>query len=150
MSGRVRVTLDDGRRVTGYRKTLRVQSKRRERTPPHLLPNYTLTFILPPTMSLLFGPGHVPGLIGVVIGDLGEVRVCGKNRDWVISQAGELFRSRRMEGRAPIRINAVLTRDDEPGPTVSGPIRKGASAPCEIMFSGHGATIVQLHSMRHI
>ena len=68
MSGRVRVTLSDGRRVTGFRKTLRMQARR---TPRHLLPDWQLSFMLPDGISL--HPDFRHGVAGAVVNALRHV-----------------------------------------------------------------------------
>jgi hypothetical protein len=53
MSGRVRTTLADGRRVIGYRKTLR---RNLPRTPAHETPELRLIFLLPATLAFATAP----------------------------------------------------------------------------------------------
>lgn len=81
MSGRVRTTLADGRRVTGFRKTL----KRRERIPPHLRPDWSLA-IRRNDFGLLLLPTGPTNTIGVRVYADGIIEARGKNRAWVIDQ----------------------------------------------------------------
>lgn len=66
MSGRVLVTLADGRRVRGYRKTL---ARRAPRTPAHLREDWLLSLILPEDDMRFIGlaDGHTK-VMGVEIG----------------------------------------------------------------------------------
>lgn len=146
MSGRVSVLLSDGRRVTGYRKTLRVATKR---TPQHMLPDWKLSFVLPPALGFTLPTGPYPGIIGVRIGELGLVTIAGKSRDWVIGQSAK-FWSQVCRRHAVREIDAVLTRADEPGPTLSGPIRKGATTTCRLKFDDLGAVVIWGSTMRRV
>jgi hypothetical protein len=82
MSGRVKVTLPSGRRVTGYRKTERTiehRSKPRER------PMLRIAFQAP--ARLLLTPTAVSGVIGVSVKDPGPmVEVLGTDRGWLFKQ----------------------------------------------------------------
>lgn len=129
MSGRVRVTLADGRRVTGFRKTL----AQRSRTPQHLLPDWTLTFQPPASFTWHLAPGPFPGVMGASVGELGRLTITGKNKDFVLRQAALVW-SKLCHDRAIDRVSAVLARADEPGPTASGPVRKGETIACTLHF----------------
>src|SRR5216684_4016769 len=89
MSGRVRHTLADGRTVRGYRKTLK---QRAARTPPHLLPDWHLSFFLPENDMRFLGvtEGPYASLIHVIITRIGHstrVEASGKDRNWVLGLA---------------------------------------------------------------
>jgi len=112
--GRVRVTLADGRRVIGYRKTLTQRAPRRW---AHELPDYTISVIL---RGSSVKPGETFGIIGIETPAADHVRVTGRNKDWVIGQ----MRAFLQRIGVP-RHEATITRADEPGPTDSGPLRKG-------------------------
>lgn len=86
-------------------------------------------------------PGPVPGVLGATIGEPGLVEVRGKRRDWVLAQATLLW-SKLCRDRLRDRISATLTRADEQGPTLSGPIRKGVTIECELVFDGRTTEIV--------
>jgi hypothetical protein len=116
MSGRVRVTLADGRRVTGFRKTLAQRAPRRA---AYALPDYVVSVVL---IGKSVRPGETFGLTGVETPAHDRVSVAGKNKDWCVGQM-RLFLKRI----GVPRHQATLTREDEPGPTDSGPVRKGYS-----------------------
>ena len=104
---------------TPGRKT---EIQRARRRPGHEMPDCTVSMVLPRDKSLKPGPNPFK-LIGVSVATIGvhvHVTVAGKNREWVIGQARDFLA--RMD--IP-RLEAVLTRADEPGATVSGPVRKG-------------------------
>jgi hypothetical protein len=144
MSGRVRVTLSDGRRVTGYRKTL---TERAPRTPAHMMPDWRLSFILPGTLGL--GLASYPGIIGVEAWPTGWVEVSGKNREWVMRQAVLFLRQVAPQGIAS-PLNARLQRDAEQGPTQSGPMHAREDRGITIDFNGRSATQITGHAMRPI
>jgi hypothetical protein len=112
LSGRVRVTLSDGRHVVGYRKTL---ARRAPRTAPHLLPDWRLSIVLPRTDLRFLGLnlGHVPGVIGAVLHPLDRLEIAGKNRDWVLRQAVAFVR--RVAPTFIGQLEGVLERDAYPG-----------------------------------
>jgi hypothetical protein len=118
MSGRVRITLADGRRVTGYRKTLR---QRRESVPTDKLPDWVLRYQLPDELafSVSTGPTGVMGVTVVIPGPTVEAR--GKNKDWVEQQASA-FLTRIAAGLIQ-GVDGVLTRDPYPGVTDGAPWR---------------------------
>lgn len=82
MSGRVRVTLADGRRVTGFRKTL---ARRAPRRPSHLMPDWLLA-IHPRAFGILCLPSGPTVVTGVRVTPDGFVESRGKSRAWVIAQ----------------------------------------------------------------
>lgn len=82
MSGRSRVTLPDGRRVTGFRKTL---NRRAPRAPSHLSPDWSLT-IHRRDFGLLLLPSGATNTIGVKVYVDGIIEARGKNRKWVVDQ----------------------------------------------------------------
>ena len=161
MSGRVRVTLSDGRRVTGFRKTLRMRARR---TPPHLLPDWQLSFMLPDGISLhpdfrhqgVDGVardgrqrpdalrGH--GVAGAAVNALRHVTVTGKSRDWVCGQADALMRKCGWRGSLKCR----LTRAAEAGPTVSGPPRPAIDRVVVLDIGGRGSTMTDGLAMRQL
>lgn len=86
MSGRVRVNLADGRRVTGFRKTLRQNPRLR----PEDRPELRFTFMLPPALAF----STRAGVYGFATVDPdGMVTVRGRERDFVLRKAGEFLRS---------------------------------------------------------
>lgn len=88
MSGRTRTTLSDGRRVTGYRKTL---AQRGTATPAHEMPFYRLSFPLPGALALLASFGAPTNVLGTKFIAGGHVLVEGKDLDWVRRQAAKLI-----------------------------------------------------------
>ena len=103
MSGRVRVTLKDGRRVIGYRKTERAIETRRR---PHEMPDWRLSFIAPP--ELFVTPSIKTGVVGVSVLPPDMVEVRGKNRGWLFDQ---LFAFLREIEAGPFTVHAVLARE---------------------------------------
>lgn len=100
------------------RKTDRVVGSRRA---SHDMPDVSVSMILPWDKSVK--PGETFGLISLVlerIGSSDHATITGKNREWVIGQASTFLRHMEIP-----RLQAVLRRADEPGPTLSGPVRKG-------------------------
>jgi hypothetical protein len=144
MSGRARVTLADGRRVIGFRKTL----ARRPRTPPHLLPQWRFSFEVPPEsggFALL--PGPYPGVIGIAVGKGGHIEIAHRDRRWMLNQVAEFLRKAVPYGFLH-PIPAVLERGDEPGPTLSGPLRKGEKRACTIVWTGREPLLIEGAAMR--
>ena len=141
MSGRVRVTLSDGRHVTGFRKTLRMRARR---TPPHLLPDWQLSFMLPDGISLHPDFGH--GVAGAVVNALRHVTVTGKSRDWVCGQADALMRKCGWRGSLKCR----LTRAAEAGPTLSGPPHPAIDRVVVLDIGGRGSTMTDGLAMRQL
>ena len=118
MSGRVRTVLSDGRRVTGYRKTLR----RNERTRPEDRPELRLTFILPEVFAFATSPGEYAG---ATVEHDGLVTVRGKDRDYVLRKAGEFLRSIAAGLTLAEPISATLFCPRYPGPNPEAPWREG-------------------------
>lgn len=146
MSGRVRVTLSDGRRVTGFRKTLRV-NKRIPRTPDWQLPDWRLSVVLPDDLAFAFSPGLFPGIIGVTIGKGGLIEVVGKSKNWVIGQVVS-FLQKVAKDRPYRKFRVCLVRAPEQNPTISGPSRPGETVVLEIELRGGRATVVGKTAMR--
>jgi len=140
--GRRRVTLSDGRRVIGYRKTLAQRAPRRA-VPWHLLPWWNLSFELPGMSSVGV---VVHPMIGVTVRD-GHVEVAGKNKDWVLDQAVCFLRTVMPQG-LPSVINVRLQRDTETPPSLSGPSRPGVDTVTQIYFDGDKAHVGSPTSMR--
>lgn len=132
MSGRVRVTLPTGRRVIGFRKT---EVERGPRTPAHLLPDWTLWFMLPEGTSVRTGFEH--GIVGLKIEAIGAeqfVTVKAKSKPWAIDQAIKLMRRLGIT-----RVKVRLTRPAEPGPTLSGPLRRSEDHVTELVADPYRA-----------
>lgn len=107
--------------------------RRARRTPMHLLPDWRLSFSPPPSFTWHLPPGPLPGVIGATVGELGQINIIGKRRDFVIEQGARAW-SKLCKDRPCPSIDAVLERGDEPGPTLSGPIRKGEIIVCKLEF----------------
>lgn len=135
MSGRVRTTLADGRRVTGYRKTLR----RNERTKPEDRPELRFTFTLPYPIALLTLAGEYAG--GATVDIDGMVTVRGQDRDWVLRKAAEFLQgiARDLTWEP---ITATLFCPSYPGPTRSSPVRPGYSDGYEITIATSKPAVV--------
>lgn len=93
--------------------------------------------------------GPVPGIIGATVDPVGCVQIRGKKRDWVIGQAALLW-SKFCRQHACHRINAVMRREDEGGPTLSGPVRKGMQFTCELAFDGQTTVLITGPAMRRV
>ena len=144
MSGRTRVTLPDGRRVIGFRKT---NARRAPRIPLHLLPDWRLGFLAPAHTALLLPPGKHPSIFGVTIDPVGYVQIAGKRRDWVLNQAHMLLAEIAPDGVvSPIKV--VLERGDELPPSTSGPARKGEVYSGSITWNGRSGTILLGRTLR--
>ncbi len=118
MSGRVRTTLADGRRVTGYRKTLR---QRGARIPTEQMPDWVLRLQLPDSLAFSVATGQTSfrGVTVVIPGPTVEAR--GKNQRWVENQA-QAYLTKIGAGLID-GAEGVLTRDAYPGPTSGAPWR---------------------------
>jgi hypothetical protein len=112
MSGRVRTTLADGRRVRGYRKTLRRNLPRS--TPAHETPKLRLIFLLPATLAFATAP-RMYGQFAKV-GPAGNVEVTAStfNRDVVLQRAADLLREITPKGHMPYSVCAVLKSSSDP------------------------------------
>lgn len=110
MSGRVRVSLPDGRRVTGYRKTLRRQSPR---TPPHEAPELRLAFLLPKRI-VAFVPAGSYG--PVEIGPIGNATITMRtfDRERLFRAAAWFLSHHTPEGSLPYSVTVDLTSSSEP------------------------------------
>lgn len=116
MSGRTRVTLPDGRRVTGYRKTL-VQRPRRA---PGELGDFRLSFFLPTMLALVTPPpGPIEGIIGAEVLDHGRIQITGSDREWVFGQAAAVI-ARLCRGHDGLMISAALSRGEKDEPITKG------------------------------
>lgn len=115
----------------------------------HLLPDWEVCFVLPPAISFALAPGPLHGVIGATIGELGEIRIAGKRKDWVLGQSA-LAWSKLCRGHPCPRVSAVLKRADEPGPTISGPARKGETIACNLEFDGHTTVMVWGSALRRV
>ena len=131
MSGRVRVTLADGRKCVGFRTTLK---RRAPAAAMHRQPDWRLTITLPRDMRFIgLASGDYPGMVGVSIGPL-VATVTGKRRSWVLEQGCALIRD-IAPGFDGV-VGAVLSRDPAPeGPPIAdAPFRQPAPAPCQLRF----------------
>lgn len=118
MSGRVRTTLSDGRRVTGYRKTL---ARRAPRTA--LRPKLILSFTLPDLTREL-------------------IEIAGYDRQYLFDQMTTTLRRLAMYPvRNPIAID--IRRADEPPAKW-----RSKSRPFQIVWNGRHATMIQGGVMR--
>lgn len=139
---------------SGYRKGHhpllgRFGVRRAKRTPMHLLPDWRLSFNPPPSFTWHLPPGPLPGVIGASVGELGQINIVGKRKDFVIAQAALVW-SKLCRDRPCRRLSAVLERGDEPGPTLSGPIRKGETIACNLEFDGHTTVMVWGSALRKV
>lgn len=132
MSGRVRHTLSDGRVVRGYRKTLTRRARRAD------LPDWRIALLLPTALSFTLRPGYLSGIAGAEATPLGNIVITDKRKKFVLDQVGRVLRRLAPSGLVD-PLSAVLERDDEAGPTESGPIRKGEKWSGEVTFDGHEA-----------
>lgn len=139
MSGRTRVTLKDGRRVTGFRKTLK---RRAPVTPPHLMPDWRMTFSVPGALALKVVAGMVTDLIGVAVLPGPTVEVRGKDREFVLTQASKFLAS-IASGHADLSVVAMMSRADEPPPTLGAPPRRGYSGIYDLIYTA-GAAVVMI------
>lgn len=113
MSGRTRNTLADGRRVVGYRKTLRQQSAR---TPPHEQPEMRLLFSVPAFMLM---PANItaPTSEGPVeIGPLGNASITLRTwkREDLVKRAAAFMRQYTPKMHPPYTLGAAMTSSSEP------------------------------------
>lgn len=104
MSGRTRVTLSDGRTVTGFRKTLRKNPRRPamdEDLPFHL------SFGLPSHIAGTLAPGPT-GIIGVTVEPLSRICVEGHGLEWVCAQASEFLG--KVAGKQNLELDFTISR----------------------------------------
>lgn len=118
MSGRTRVTLADGRRVTGFRKTLRIN----RRSAPCDAPELRFTFLLPPHLAFATRAGEY-GAVTVEPDGLAIVR--GKERTWMLTKAGEFLKSIAGETAVLDPISAVLFCPDSMAPNFGARAKPG-------------------------
>lgn len=142
MSGRTRVTLPDGRRVIGFRKTLRRNPKKKGE-----IALWRLGFALPDVLAFALRDGAFPGVIGLRIEAPGYAVVTGRNKAWVLTQAGK-FLKLAGKNRVLPQISAHLTRMSEAGPTLSGPLRPGTEETVTLTYDGRSAVVIEGTSMR--
>lgn len=89
MSGRTRVTLSDGRRVTGFRKTLRRNPRSFDpfsEADPSI--PFVLRVALPLDIVVAAGP---TGIVGVTVDDLRYLQAQGHGLEWVFRQASDFL-----------------------------------------------------------
>jgi len=141
MSGRVTWRREDGTKVTGYRKTDRRQAPR---VPAHELPDFVLRYALPPQVSFAVAPGEA-GILGVTVLSGGIVEARGKNRDWVLKQAGE-FLGQVANGQEMIVI-ATLERGESPPATPEAPGRGAYKLTREMVYVP-GPSVVYLSPLK--
>jgi hypothetical protein len=103
MSGRVKVVLADGRRVTGFRKTL----AQRIRSVVDVRADHTVALVLTDGHSVK--PGENFGITGVTTNTFGRVSCTGKSKDWVLTQMRSFLKRLGID-----RHSAVLKRHDMP------------------------------------
>lgn len=123
-------------------------AERAPRTPPHLLPNWTLSFILPFELPFVgLNEGQHPNLIGVRIGPLQRVEVIGKNKQWLISQAVKLIRRTAPNWVGDIRVHFQRDREVHPS-TLSGPGRAPQSQTGRLIINYRSQQLMFGHSLR--
>lgn len=106
----------------GYRKTGRKVAHRRR---PHEMPDYRLSFMLPAQIAFAVMAGDT-GFVGVTVETTGRVVVTGKNRDWVLKQAGDFVASIAKGRDATMR--AVLERSNDEASASGSPAQGGYKA----------------------
>jgi hypothetical protein len=111
MSGRVRVELADGRKVTGFRKTLRRQTPR---PPTHVAPELRLIFQLPEQLAWSVPQGKHG--IGVEVGPAANVEVTTTtfDRHRLFALAASFLQAIAPKGTLPFNVAAVYTSSSEP------------------------------------
>jgi hypothetical protein len=117
---------------SSFRKTDRRQ------TPPAPQPDWRLSFWLPSSLAFSVAPG--PAGPGVIVHDKGRVEIVGREREPVLREAAEWLDG--VAGALELVVTATLTRGDEPGPTMSGPIRRGFRVSHEFVIVRGPAVIV--------
>lgn len=117
---------------SSFRKTDRKQS------PPAPQPDWRLSFWLPSSIAFAVSPG--PAGSGVVVHEKGRVEVIGREREELLRAAAVWLD--RVAGNLELVVTATLTRGDEPGPTMSGPIRRGFRVSHEFVIVRGAAVIV--------
>lgn len=111
MSGRTWTTLADGRRVRGYRKTLRQNPRR---TPTHEAPTVRVIFQVPAALTLMQPSRRLA--VFAEIGPLNNASVTLKSfsRERVFALVADLLREITPKGYPPYSLAAVLTSSSEP------------------------------------
>ena len=113
------------------------------------MPEWRFSFELPPANGFAAPVGHYPGIIGVTIGPKGHVIIAGRNRGWVMTQAESFVRKIAPYGFVR-PVPALLSRDAEPGPTISGPLRPAVRIACTIDWDGREAHLIEGGAMRQL
>lgn len=144
MSGRV-VWYRNGERTTGFRKTDRRQSKPKPRSWSPC-PEYRISFFLPRGLSL--PPGPISGVSCATSHPLGRIEISAGARDWAISKVVVLMHEKAPRWRGVIL--ARLSRSTEPGPTLSGPLRRGETGVIEIRITADQPMITDGQGMRQL
>lgn len=138
MSGRVRVTLSDGRRVTGFRKTLR----RNPRLPQSPRADLRLVFDLPERLAFCTRSGEYgPATVDTD----GKVTVQGIDRDFILRKAGEFLRN-ICHGLTLDPINAVLFAPAVPSVIPGGPARPGYQDGYQIVVTTGQPSVVLMRT----
>jgi hypothetical protein len=105
---------------------------RPSRLPSLLARASPVTYAVP----IFFGPqGHWPNIVNHA------------HQSWVIDQAAALLRKVAPFGMVE-PVGMRLTKVSEPGPTISGPVRRGEDRVIHISFDGRTATLVDRGCMR--
>lgn len=110
------------------------------------MPDWRLWFMLPDGMSLPSGP--VDGLLCTTICPMRTVEIIAKHRNFLIGQANKLFALKAPRWRGTVL--AHLSRGDEPGPTLSGPLRRGDAKVIELKITGRNPVVTDDRSMRQL
>lgn len=113
---RRRVVLKDGRRVTGYRKTL----AHKPRTPIELIPEWELRVDVPDQLAFSLSTGQT-SVTGVSVEIPGPAIVGrGKNGEWVKRQV-EHFLGVIAKDTTITTLQGVMSRPQHPGLTSGAP-----------------------------
>jgi hypothetical protein len=136
MSGRVISGYRDGKAIRGYRKTARVVTERR---PLHEMPDWLLSFLMPPHLLVR------DGVYGQVSVQGGRGAIAGKSQKWVIEQLAKFFIAVGRDVHE-IRVDALLSREEE---TRWRPIKREDPAYLEVVVaSGRPVVMVASRYMR--
>jgi hypothetical protein len=93
--------------------------------------------------------GPIEGIIGARVGPKGHVEIRGE-KGWIERQAVAVLRKLLSPYGLVHPLRIVVTKGDEPGPSMSGPLRKGGVQVGSIIFDGAVATLVLGTSCRQI
>ena len=104
----------------------------------------------PGLLGLGVPQGPIEGIIGARVNPKGHVEVAGYKKGWVERQAVAVLRKFISLHGLLRPLPIVVIRGDEPGPSMSGPLRKGGSRVGSIMFDGQTATLIIGTSCRQI